>query len=149
MKKINLFLLTGIVFLSSCVVKKIKVYEENKAIKFLDETQKYTSTTRDDYVLLDLRDLNNSFAKEHFVGFINYDINNGSFEELMQKLIIANKQDTIFIIDEKGKDVIKVAEYLKKCGYKKIIIYPGGYENLRKNNSNYFTTRSGIEDCDC
>lgn len=149
MKKINLFLLTGIVFLSSCVVKKIKVYEESQAIKFLDETQKYTSTTRDDYVLLDLRDLNNSFAKEHFVGFINYDINNGSFEELMQKLIIANKQDTIFIIDEKGKDVIKVAEYLKKCGYKKIIIYLGGYENLRKNNSNYFTTRSGIEDCDC
>lgn len=149
MKKINLFLLTGIVFLSSCVVKKIKVYEENQAIKFLDETQKYTSTTRDDYVLLDLRDLNNSFAKEHFVGFINYDINNGSFEELMQKLIIANKQDTIFIIDEKGKDVIRVAEYLKKCGYKKIIIYLGGYENLRKNNSNYFTTRSGIEDCDC
>lgn len=83
--------------------KKIKVYEENQAIKFLDETQKYTSTTRDDYVLLDLRDLNNSFAKEHFVGFINYDINNGSFEELMQKLIIANKQDTIFIIDERVK----------------------------------------------
>lgn len=39
MKKINLFLLTGIVFLSSCVVKKIKVYEENQAIKFLDETK--------------------------------------------------------------------------------------------------------------
>ena len=36
-----------------------------------------------------------------------------------------------------------------ECGYKKIIIYLGGYENLRKNNSNYFTTRSGIEDCDC
>ena len=85
MKKISLFLLIGIVFLTSCVVKKIKVYEENQANKFLDETKKYTSTTRDDYVLLDLRDLNNSFAKEHFVGFINYDINNGSFEELMQK----------------------------------------------------------------
>ena len=51
MKKISLFLLIGIVFLASCVVKKIKVYEENQAIKFLDETQKYTSTTRDDYVL--------------------------------------------------------------------------------------------------
>ena len=67
MKKINLFLLTGIVFLSSCVVKKIKVYEENQAIKFLDETQKYTSTTRDDYVLLDLRDLNNSFANKNIL----------------------------------------------------------------------------------
>lgn len=83
--------------------KKIKVYEENQAIKFLDETQKYTSTTRDDYVLLDLRDLNNSFAKEHFVGFINYDINNGSFEELMQKLIIANKQDTILLLMKRVK----------------------------------------------
>lgn len=149
MKKVSLIMLLGLVFFSSCVVKKIKVYEKSQILNFLDETKKYTSTTRNDYVLLDLRNLNDAYAIEHFVGFINYDINNGTLEELKQKLIIANKTDTIFIIDENGDDVIEVAQYLKKCGYKKLIIYLGGFKNIKSNANDYFMIKSGIEDCAC
>ena len=68
---------------------------------------------------------------------------------LQNKLKNHHYSKSIFLIDESGEDVEKVANFLKEIGYKKIYIYLGGYSKLVTVNDNYFTITTGTKDCDC
>ena len=74
--------------------------------------------------MVDVRDLDNAFAKGHFRGFINYDIEKGNMDEFIYRIeSMYSKDKTIFIIDEDGSWVQQLQQALKKAKYKKVIIY--------------------------
>ena len=60
-----------------------------------------------------------------------------------------SKDKTIFIIDEDGSYVETLQSVLNTRGYKKVIIYLGGYERLKDENKNDFEIVNGIDDCGC
>ena len=81
---------------------------------------------------------------------MNYDIENVSLDELAHDLhSMHHKKKTIFIIDEDGQSVEKVAAHLVSIGYRQISVYLGGYNTLLSYNEQYFQVVTGLEDCDC
>lgn len=150
MKKLILIIsLLLLITTTSCISKKIKTFEKDEAKAFLELANEYNTKMDHNYVLIDLRELNTKYKEGHFFGFINYDIKNGSLENLQNKLKNHHYSKSIFLIDESGEDVEKVANFLKEIGYKKIYIYLGGYSQLVTVNDNYFTITTGTKDCDC
>ncbi len=137
--------------LSSCV-KKIKEYDSDEGTSFLEEIKGYAKRNEHDYVLIDLRDLENEYTKGHFYGFTSYDLANGSLDEFSKFVLsMYHTEKTIFIIDKDGSLVNSAATALKKAGYKKIRIYLGGYSKLNEYNENetYFRVVIGKDGCNC
>ena len=150
MKKISLLIL---IFISMFLFKKKKkktnyIVGEERA--FIDKIYEYIEKKPKDYCLVDVRDLNEAYGMGHFRGFINYDIQNGNTDEFIYKIeSMYSKDKTIFIIDEDGSYVETLQSVLNTRGYKKVIIYLGGYERLKDENKNDFEIVSGIDDCGC
>ena len=136
--------------LSSCGKKNYMIYDEASSRKFINEIYDHIEKGKSDYCLIDVRDLNNSYASGHFKGFINYDIQNGTIDEFLYKIeSMYSKDKTIFIIDEDGSKIEELMKELKNKGYKKIHGYTGGYNNLLKENNNDFEIVTGTDDCGC
>lgn len=156
MKKINkilifLFLFLLMFFITSCS-KKIKTYESDNGIAFLEKIKEYSLKNEHDYVLIDVRDLDEEYAKGHFFGFTNYDLSKGNLDEFGNFVeSMYNKEKTMFIIDRDGTFVESVSQKLKKIGYKKIYVYLGGYEKLNEYNvdETYIRVVTGKEGCNC
>lgn len=130
--------------------KKVKTYQATQGKAFFEKIYQYIENNEHNYVLLDTRNRDISYANGHFFGFMNYDIENGSLEELGHHLqSMHHKKKTIFIIDEDGQSVEKVAAHLVSIGYRQISVYLGGYNTLLSYNEQYFQVVTGLEDCDC
>lgn len=156
MKKISkificLFLFLILFFMTSCR-KKISKYELNEGISFLEKIKEYALKNEHDYVLIDLRQLDEEYAMGHFFGFTNYDLTRGNLDEFGAFVSnMYNPEKTVFIIDKDGNTVEQASQKLKQIGYKNIHIYLGGYEKLNtyNENENYFRIVTGKEDCNC
>lgn len=130
--------------------KQIKTYQSYQGKAFFEEIYQYIEKNEHNYVLLDTRKRDASYANGHFFGFMNYDIEQGTLEELGHHLqSMHHRKKTIFIIDEDGQDVETIATYLSSIGYRKIRVYLGGYNTLLPYNEQYFQVVTGLEDCDC
>ncbi len=130
--------------------KQIQTFSSPQGKAFFEAIDQYSQKNEHNYVLLDLRKRDASYANGHFFGFMNYDIEQGSLEELGNHLQrMHHKKKTIFIIDEDGQAVEQVASYLASIGYRKIRVYLGGYQALLSYNEQYFQVVTGLEDCDC
>ncbi|MCM1259996.1 MAG: rhodanese-like domain-containing protein [Prevotella sp.] len=130
--------------------KQVKTYQSHQGKTFFEAIYQYSEKNEHNYVLLDIRKRDTSYANGHFFGFMNYDIEQGNLEELGRHLqSMHHQKKTIFIIDENGQDVEQVATYLASIGYRKIRIYLGGYTTLLSYNEQYFQVVTGLEDCDC
>lgn len=152
MKKISIIIifLLGLLLFASCNIKTYKTYEEDMAKEFIDEIYEYIDNGKANYCLIDVRDLNTSYANGHFKGFINYDIKNGTIDEFLYKIeSMYSKDKTIFIIDEDGSNIEELMNKLKDKGYKKIHGYLGGYNRLEEENNNDFEVVTGTDDCGC
>ncbi len=144
-------LLFIVITLSSCV-KKIQEYDSDEGTNFLEKIKEYAKRNEHDYVLIDLRNLEEEYAKGHFYGFTSYDLAQGSLDEFSNFVLsMYHKEKTIFIIDKDGSLVHSAASVLKKAGYKKIHIYLGGYSKLKEYNENetYFREVFGKDGCNC
>ena len=86
MKKINLIfvIIMMLLVISSC--QKTTVYQIGEERSFIDEIYKYIDSNKKNYCLVDVRDLDNAFAKGHFRGFINYDIEKGNMDEFIYRI---------------------------------------------------------------
>ncbi len=86
MKKISLIfvILILLVTISSC--KETTDYEIGEERAFIDAIYKYIDSNKKNYCLIDVRDLDEAFAKGHFRGFINYDIEKGNIDEFIYKI---------------------------------------------------------------
>ena len=150
MKEISLIfvILILLVTISSC--KETTDYEIGEERAFIDAIYKYIDSNKKNYCLIDVRDLDEAFAKGHFRGFINYDIEKGNIDEFIYKIeSMYSKDKAIFIIDEDGSWVQQLQQALKKVNYKTVIIYLGGYQRLEKANQNDFEIITGKDDCGC
>lgn len=151
MKKISLMIFLFIVSFSlfSCKKKEYKMFKINEERFFIDEIYQYINNNKG-YCLIDVRSLNEEYAKGHFRGFINYDIKKGNVDEFVYRITtMYSKDKAIFIIDQDGNDVIKLMEALKQAQYQKIYIYLGGYHNLLQANQDDFVVVEGTDDCGC
>lgn len=151
MKKSSIIILFFLMLLSltSCQrnYQSFAIGEENK---FIDKIYDYIEKNEHNYVLVDVRQLDEEYAKGHFFGFINYDIENGSIGEFVYKIeSMYSKDKAIFIIDKDGSYVNELMQALKNKKYKKIYIYEGGYSRLFDANNNDFTVVIGKDDCGC
>ena len=150
MKKINLIFVIVMMLLVISSCQKTTVDQIGEERSFIDEIYKYIDSNKTNYCLVDVRDLDNAFAKGHFRGFINYDIEKGNMDEFIYRIeSMYSKDKTIFIIDEDGSWVQQLQQALKKAKYKKVIIYLGGYQRLEKENQNDFEVVTGKDDCGC
>ena len=150
MKKINLIFVIVMMLLVISSCQKTTVYQIGEERSFIDEIYKYIDSNKKNYCLVDVRDLDNAFAKGHFRGFINYDIEKGNMDEFIYRIeSMYSKDKTIFIIVEDGSWVQQLQQALKKAKYKKVIIYLGGYQRLEKENQNDFEVVTGKDDCGC
>lgn len=132
--------------------KKIKTYEKTDGVAFLEEIQSLSKIVDHNYVLLDVRKLDEEYALGHFYGFTNYDLTKGNVDELVSYMKgMHHIEKHIFIIDRDGSLVQDASSSLKKAGYKKISIYLGGFETLKEYNTGetYFKIVTGKEDCAC
>ena len=124
MKKYSLIFILVLMLIVVCGCSKIKIYKVDEERTFIDEIYKHISKSKNDYFLVDARELNTKYASGHFRGFINYDIKNGTIDEFLYKIeSLYAKNKTAFIIDEDGEYVEMLATSLKDAGYKKIYIY--------------------------
>ena len=144
MKKINLTLIIFILLmLTSC---KVKSYSKEK---YVDKIYHYHVLQEKDNVCVDLRTLE-EYGKGHIKGFVNYNYQNGSNEEFIYYMTsMYDKNIYIFLIDEDGKNVVDASSILKKEGYKNIIIFEEGYDNLELYASKNLEIVEGIDDCNC
>lgn len=144
MKKINLTLIIFILLmLTSC---KVKSYSKEK---YVDKIYHYHVLQEKDNVCVDLRALE-EYGKGHIKGFVNYNYQNGSNEEFISYMTsMYDKNTYIFLIDEDGKNVVDASSILKKEGYKNIIIFEEGYDNLELYASKNLEIVEGIDDCNC
>lgn len=144
-----IFLLLLLCGLAGCK-KQVTTYQATQGKAFFEEIYQYIEKNEHNYVLLDTRNRDNAYANGHFFGFMNYDIEQGSLEELGNHLQnMHHKKKTIFIIDEDGRNVEKIAAHLASIGYRKMSVYLGGYNTLLSYNEQYFQVVTGLEDCDC
>lgn len=150
MKKISLLLMVILIGLCLCgCQKQYKTYSVGEERKFIDKIYEYIDKDND-YCLIDVRNLDEEYAKGHFFGFINYDIKKGTLEEFKYKIeSMYSKDFAIFIIDSDGTYVKSLQEVLKEVGYKKIYIYEGGYYKLSLENNDDFSIVTGKDDCGC
>lgn len=161
-KIIYLLLIPFIFVLTSC--KKIIITDENSANVFLNEYYLYLSDQKQNFIGIDLRDLNDEYSLGHLKGFINYNYfttrsKNESDAEYNQKIsnnfqkwmrMKYDKSTTIFMIDNGiNQCVIQEAGKLKAMGYKKIYIYTVGYDSLIKFNEGKIPVIIGTDDCGC
>lgn len=144
MKKINLTLIIFILLmLTSC---KVKSYSKEE---YVDKIYHYHVLQEKDNVCVDLRTLE-EYGKGHIKGFVNYNYKNGSNEEFISYMTsMYDKNIYIFLIDEDGKNVVDASSILKKEGYKNIIIFEKGYDNLELYASKNLEIVEGIDDCNC
>lgn len=152
MKKISfvIILFICLLCLSSCKKSKYVTYNIGEEQKFFDQVYEFIDKENNNYCLVDVRELETSYASGHFRGFINYDIKNGSVDEFVYKMKSMYSLDkAIFIIDEDGTDVTTLMDALKDEGYKKIYIYLGGYQKLNEANNSDFVVVTGTDDCGC
>lgn len=152
MKKISFLICTLFMLftLVSCRKQIYKSYDIGEEELFINEIYKCIDDNKNNYCLIDVRDLNNEYGLGHFRGFINYDINKGSADEFVYKISsMYSKDKIIFMIDSDGSVVEILQQALKEEGYKKIYIYLGGYQKLLEKNDSDFVVVTGIDDCGC
>lgn len=151
MKKSSIILLVFLMLLSlSGCQKKYQSYSVGEERKFIEKIYEYIEEDENNYCLIDVRSLDESYAKGHFFGFINYDITRGNINEFVYKIeSMYSKDKAIFMIDEDGSYVQKLMEALKEVKYKKIYIYEGGYSRLLNANNDDFSVVTGKDDCGC
>ncbi len=148
MKRINLFLflVLTLFLLTSCA--KIKEYDSTTSEEYIDLIYNHIDKDKE-YLLIDARSLE-EYAKGHFFGFINYDIEKGTLDEFGYKIESMHSKDkSIFIIDEDGRYVESLASVLLDAGYKKIYIYTSGFNKLNEYNNDDFQIVTGTDDCEC
>lgn len=142
-------ILTLFFMLTSCV----KVYSDEQ--KFVDKLYDQ-QLGKIEGLVLDLRirgtinKEDGTFAKSHISGAKSFDVNQDEdLKSFMNK--IAGKKTTIFIVDSGNEEYIKIVEELKELGYKKIVVYTGGYEYLRTTKAfiEAIYEGSGLDDCGC
>ena len=131
MKKINLIFVIVMMLLVISSCQKTTVYQIGEERSFIDEIYKYIDSNKKNYCLVDVRDLDNAFAKGHFRGFINYDIEKGNMDEFIYRIeSMYSKDKTIFIIDEDGSWVQQLQQALKKAKYKVVWKIISGKKNI-------------------
>lgn len=144
-------LMLNLLALNSCS-KKIKSYDSLEGVAFLEKINEFSKALDHNYVLLDLRKLDEEYALGHFYGFTSYDLGTGNLDELESYMKgMHHLEKHIFIIDSDGSFVVDASTRLKKAGYKKIYVYLGGFEKLNEYNAHekYFKVVTGKEDCAC
>ncbi len=137
-------LLLSLILLTSCKVKKTTKEE------YVDLVYRYHVLMEKDNVCIDLRDLNTSYNTGHFKGFINYNYQKGSKDEfLIYMNSMYNKSTHIFLIDENGEYVNEASNILLKNGYKNVIIYEFGYNDIIGYAKEHLQIVTGTDDCGC
>ena len=137
-------LLLSLILLTSCKVKKTTKEE------YVDLVYRYHVLMEKDNVCIDLRDLNTSYNTGHFKGFINYNYQKGSKDEfLIYMNSMYNKSTYIFLIDENGEYVNEASNILLKNGYKNVIIYEFGYNDIVDYAKEHLQIVTGTDDCGC
>ena len=146
MKRISLLviLLSSLFLLTSC---KIKTLSKEK---YVEQFYEYHVQSKKEAVGIDLRDLNTDYASGHIKGFVNYNFQKGNKEEFIIFVTsLYNKNTYIFLIDSNGEYVIEAANYLKEEGYKNIIVYENGYDDIKDYAKNSLQIVEGTDDCGC
>lgn len=164
MKYINKILIICLVLGSSLLIscKHTYIYDENDSESFIDAYYDFLALGKDDFVAIDLRNLNYQYAQGHLKGFRNYQYEldqkskeddltyqnrcSSTFLSWMKKNV--NKKTTIFLLDNDGTIVLKEAPKLKASGYQNIYLYLGGYNQLISNNQK-IQIITGSDDCQC
>lgn len=162
-KKISCLILVIIYILSITGCKKTYIYHNEKAVDYLNAYYEYLSDEKQDFIGIDLRDLETAYASGHLKGFISYNYNlkrkrtedettylqrcSTAFQRWIRQNV--DKRTTIFLIDQNGTNVLSEAVKLKSSGYKNIHIYAEGYKTLNEYNHNIIPIITGIEDCGC
>ena len=146
MKRISFLaiILLSLVTLSSC---KIKTFSKEKYVQCF---YNYHVQSEKNAVGIDLRDLETEYASGHIKGFVNYNYQKGSKEEfIIYVTSLYNKKTYIFLIDNNGEYVHSVAQILKEEGYKNIIVYDKGYNDIEEYAKETLQIVEGTDDCGC
>lgn len=161
-KLITLLICITMMFgLAGC--KKVNVISENQADKYIDAYYEFLSDQKQGFVAIDLRDLNDEYAKGHLKGFISYTYyktrNSGETDADYEKRMSENFRSwvkynystslTIFLIDSDGLLAKQEAVKLLNQKYKKIYVFEGGYDLLSQSAVGIVEIITGTDDCGC
>lgn len=156
MKKSKIIYILLIV-LSTCFLTSCKVKETKDSSKFIDLVYSWSSGKLENSCLIDLRELRNNatiddYDSGHISGALSYDYGNLNKEKFITWITgLYSKKATILLIDSGHEEYKVISEYLKEAGYKKIIAYTLGYQELKKARdfNQKLVESTGVEDCGC
>lgn len=143
--------------------KKVNIISENQPDKYIDAYYEFLSDQKQGFVAIDLRNLNEEYAKGHLKGFISYTYyktrNSGETDAEYEKRMSENFRSwikynystslTIFLVDNDGKLAKQEAAKLLNQKYKKIYVFEGGYDLLSQSAKGIVEIVTGTADCGC
>ena len=155
-----------LILLSTCFLTSCKVKEIEDSSKFIDLVYSWSSGKLEKLIylffpskklLIDLRELKNNatiddYDSGHISGALSYDYGNLNKEKFTTWITgLYSKKATILLIDSGHEEYKVISEYLKEVGYKKIIAYTLGYQELKKAKefNQKLVESTGVEDCGC
>lgn len=149
MKKISLlFIFLLIITLTSC--SKIKT--TNDAKEFCEYIYDISRGEIKRGVVIDLRNLETEYAAGHIHGSLSYDFAHQEEHHFITWITGLKSTDTqVLLIDSGNNEHQVIMNYLEKAGYKKILAYSLGYNNLKETSEfkQKVEVKTGTDDCGC
>lgn len=150
-KLLYIFLL--LIVLTGC--KKIENTSDSEY--FINVLYDYSRGELDNACIIDLRPLENDinqddYATGHIHGALSYDFNKQNKDTFITWITgLKSKKTTIILVDSGNNEHITIIDYLTEAGYKKIISYELGYQNLKQADSFKIKVEesTGTYDCGC
>ena len=140
-----------------CLTGCKKTETTTDASYFIDCAYKISKGEITSAVIIDLRPLQNDIYEDdydhgHIHGALSFNYAMQTEEKFTNWIKgLKNTNTTVYLIDSGNGEYETISAYLEKAGYKKIIAYTLGYQELKKCGD--FTTKieesTGIEDCGC
>ena len=149
MKRISLLLIFILMLtLTSC--SKLKTTSDSK--EFCEYIYDISRGEIKRGAVIDLRDLETDYAVGHIHGALSYNFKNQSEEHFITWITGLKSTDTqILLVDYGNGEHEVIMEYLKKAGFKKVLAYTLGYNNLKETNEfkQMVEVKTGTDDCGC
>ena len=146
-----------IFLLSLFLVGCTKIVEVNDAQTFINYCGDVSKGSLKDACIIDLRPLQNDedgddYDHGHIHGSLSFDYQMQDEDKFINWITgLKPLKTTILLVDSGNKEYQVMQKYLKKAGYKKVISFTLGYQQL-KSNPQFFQKveeSTGIEDCGC
>lgn len=157
MKKCKLIYIL-ILFISLTLLTSCKDYQDtNDTEYFINVLYDYSRGEIENGCVIDLRPLENDpskddYASGHIHGALSYDFNKQNKETFITWITgLKNKKATIILVDSGKEEYKTILTYLEEAGYKKVISYTLGYQELKKSESFKIKVEesTGTYDCGC